>query len=142
MVCDSWRLFIEYSVSESPVGQSSYQRSSKRRRASHDNSSDERIDTLLQSRIALSSDQQEGECRLWSKFLGDRRLHLEGAKACLLSLKGALRKLHRRKLFPYNPEVLIKRYSLLVLILNINAGQFSVYFHDGAVTKCSSLFQP
>ncbi|KMT09381.1 hypothetical protein BVRB_6g134720 isoform A [Beta vulgaris subsp. vulgaris] len=111
VVCDSWKLFIEYSVSESPVGQSSCQRSSKRRRASHDDSSDERIDTLLQSRIALSSDQQEGECKLRSKFLGDRCLHLEGAKACLLSLKGALRKLHRRKLFPYNPEVLIKRLT-------------------------------
>lgn len=31
------------------------------------------------------------------------------AKECLLSLKDSVENLHRKKLFPYNPEVLLKR---------------------------------
>ncbi|XP_056696814.1 uncharacterized protein [Spinacia oleracea] len=109
IVCDSWKLFVEYSVRESLVCQGFSQEGCKRRRASHEDSSDGRIDTTGQSKLGLLSEQNQGEFNLGSKFFGSRYLQVEGAKGCLLSLKSALRKLHKRKLFPYNPEVLIRR---------------------------------
>ncbi|KAL2906166.1 Bacterial non-heme ferritin, partial [Bienertia sinuspersici] len=95
VVCDSWKLFVEYSVRESVC-----QSKCKRRRASHSDISEEQK--------ILYCKQRQGEHKLRSKCFGIRSLQLEGAKECLLHLKSALRKLHRRKLFPYNPEVLIR----------------------------------
>lgn len=41
------------------------------------------------------------------------RLPFEDATDCLLSLKSSLLSLHRKKLFPYNPDVLLRRYVII-----------------------------
>ncbi|XP_021714220.1 uncharacterized protein LOC110682245 isoform X1 [Chenopodium quinoa] len=105
IVCDSWELFLKYSGREFLVYQSICQRGCKKRRVSPDESSVGQIDTPLESGLAFEQNQLEcnlGRCE---------SLQFEDAKGCLLSLKSALRKLHRRKLFPYNPEVLMRRLS-------------------------------
>ncbi|GAB2224009.1 hypothetical protein Drorol1_Dr00004754 [Drosera rotundifolia] len=42
---------------------------------------------------------------------GYESLDFGAAKSCLISLKDALEKLHRKSLFPYNPKVLLKRLT-------------------------------
>uniref|UniRef100_A0A803KSG6 Uncharacterized protein n=1 Tax=Chenopodium quinoa TaxID=63459 RepID=A0A803KSG6_CHEQI len=105
IVCDSWELFLKYSVREGLVYQSICRRGCKKRRASPDDSSVGQIDTPLESGLAFELNQLE--CNLGRI----ESLQFEDAKGCLLSLKSALRKLHRRKLFPYNPEVLMRRLT-------------------------------
>lgn len=52
------------------------------------------------------------------------RLPFEDAMECLLSLKSSLLNLHRKKLFPYNPDVLLRRY------VNIFYHRFFVNIHN------------
>ena len=115
-VCNSWELFVEYSTRKSLVCQNDCQRCWKRRKCP-DDSSDECTDTSLQTQNVLSSEKQR-DCDLEGEFLGIRCLPFESVKACLVSLKIALGKLHRRNLFPYNPKVLIRRYVSLIISPN------------------------
>lgn len=49
------------------------------------------------------------------------RLHaqaFEDAKDCLLSLQNSVVKLHQKKLFPYNPEALLRRSVLFSQLVN------------------------
>ncbi|CAO2827963.1 unnamed protein product [Amaranthus hypochondriacus] len=109
-VCNSWELFVEYSTRKFLICQNGCQRSCKRRRTCSDDSFDECTDTSLQIQNVLSSEKQR-DCKLEGEFLGIRCLPFESVKACLVSLKSALGKLYRRNLFPYNPEVLIRRLT-------------------------------
>ncbi|ESQ45484.1 hypothetical protein EUTSA_v10010194mg [Eutrema salsugineum] len=80
-VCDSWTLFVEFPF-EGNINYSS----SKRRKL------------LLET----------------SEVEKTRKLHpqaFENAKDCLLSLQNSVMKLHQKKLFPYNPEALLRRLS-------------------------------
>ncbi|KAL1223906.1 hypothetical protein V5N11_007302 [Cardamine amara subsp. amara] len=80
-VCDSWTVFVEF-----PFEGSTNASSSKRRKVLTENSEVE----------------QNG------------KLHpqaFEDAKDCLISLQNSVVKLHQKKLFPYNPEALLRRLS-------------------------------
>ncbi|GMH25237.1 hypothetical protein Nepgr_027080 [Nepenthes gracilis] len=51
---------------------------------------------------------------------GSKCFRMEEAKACLLSLRDTVRKIHRRNLFPYNPEVLLQRLTRFEELCNVN----------------------
>lgn len=112
-VCNSWTLFIEFSAKEHV-----YQKSCKRRRAFCEDSYEGQSANPLQNGLAVSSEQHPEEQELKNKFSKNRSIQLEDATACLLSLKSSLEKLHRRKLFPYNPEVLLRRLTTFEELCN------------------------
>ncbi|KAJ8446637.1 hypothetical protein Cgig2_002799 [Carnegiea gigantea] len=105
-VCDSWKLFVEFPVTGR---QESCLTSCKRRKVFHRDFCKSCSANPLEGQLALSSEQLQEEQELTGNFFASRGPQFEDAKACLLSLKSSLRKLHERKLFPYNPEVLIRR---------------------------------
>ncbi|EOA23365.1 hypothetical protein CARUB_v10019578mg, partial [Capsella rubella] len=78
-VCDSWTLFMEF-----PFEESTNASSSKRRK------------------LLLETSGVEKNCKLHLQAFED-------AKDCLLSLQTSVVKLHQKKLFPYNPEALLRR---------------------------------
>ncbi|XP_010503716.1 PREDICTED: uncharacterized protein LOC104780873 [Camelina sativa] len=80
-VCDSWTLFVEF-----PFEESTNASSSKRRK------------------LLLQTSGVESNCKLHPQAFED-------AKDCLLSLQSSVVKLHQKKLFPYNPEALLRRLS-------------------------------
>ncbi|XP_019102317.1 PREDICTED: uncharacterized protein LOC104791270 isoform X2 [Camelina sativa] len=80
-VCDSWTLFVEF-----PFEESTNASSSKRRKH------------------LLHTSGVEKKCKLHPQAFED-------AKDCLLSLQNSVVKLHQKKLFPYNPEALLRRLS-------------------------------
>ncbi|KAG6571428.1 hypothetical protein SDJN03_30343, partial [Cucurbita argyrosperma subsp. sororia] len=67
-------------------------------------SPNQRNGTLLSSVDAKNCDYSYKPQRFWVKAL-------KKSKNCLQSLKRSLENLHREDLFPYNPEVLIKRLT-------------------------------
>ncbi|KAG4114818.1 hypothetical protein ERO13_D12G090400v2 [Gossypium hirsutum] len=102
IVCDSWQTFMEFSV----YGKLSNQLSSKRRK-------------ILSESSNFKIEPSSGPVKtiplsLEKKFNGNLEYrHMkqmyELAKGCLLSLKKSVENLHLKNLFPYNPEVLLKR---------------------------------
>ncbi|KAG8474669.1 hypothetical protein CXB51_031178 [Gossypium anomalum] len=102
IVCDSWQTFMEFSV----YGKLSNQLSSKRRKILSESSN---------FKIELSSRPVKMiPLSLEKKFNGNLEYRhtkqmYELAKGCLLSLKKSVENLHLKNLFPYNPEVLLKR---------------------------------
>ncbi|XP_039061295.1 uncharacterized protein LOC120205514 [Hibiscus syriacus] len=104
IVCDYWQTFTEFSVYEKQRNQLS----------------DKRRKILLES-SNFKTEPSSGPVKtetlsIEKKFKGDIECgHVkemyELAKDCLLSLKKSVGNLHRKKLFPYNPEVLLKRLT-------------------------------
>ncbi|XP_052878716.1 uncharacterized protein LOC108476553 isoform X1 [Gossypium arboreum] len=102
IVCDSWQTFMEFSV----YGKLSNQLSSKRRK-------------ILSESSNFKIEPSSGPVKtiplsLEKKFNGNLEYRhtkqmYELAKGCLLSLKKSVENLHLKNLFPYNPEVLLKR---------------------------------
>ncbi|KAG7628000.1 putative protein Line [Arabidopsis thaliana] len=80
-VCDSWTLFVEF-----PFEGSTDAPSPKRRK------------------VLPETSEVEQNWRLHAQAFED-------AKDCLLSLQNSVVKLHQKKLFPYNPEALLRRLS-------------------------------
>lgn len=104
IVCDSWKTFTEFSV----YGDVKNQSSSKRRKVSSENSnfkiepsfgSSKTIPLYLEKKFVGGLEYRYGEQAY------------EQAKDCLLSLKKSVENLHLKDLFPYNPEVLLKRLT-------------------------------
>lgn len=108
IVCDSWRLFVEFSLDGKVINQSSC----KKRKVSLDGSNFQ-VDVtprLVKNNGILTS--LEKEC---DRDIGHARKHyvtlpFEGARECLLLLRNSVESLHKKKMFPYNPEVLLKRW--------------------------------
>lgn len=109
IVCDSWRLFVEFSLDGKVINQSSC----KKRKVSLDGSNFQ-VDVtprLVKNNGILTS--LEKEC---DRDIGHARKHyvtlpFEGARECLLLLRNSVESLHKKKMFPYNPEVLLKRLT-------------------------------
>ncbi|XVE87206.1 hypothetical protein DITRI_Ditri18aG0097500 [Diplodiscus trichospermus] len=104
MVCDSWKTFREFSVH----GEVKIQPSSKRRRVSSESSNFEMLPSSESAKIIPLYHKK--------KFKDDHEYRYveqayEQAKDCLLSLKKSVENLHTKDLFPYNPEVLLKRLT-------------------------------
>ncbi|WZZ26813.1 hypothetical protein YC2023_010214 [Brassica napus] len=83
-VCDSWTLFVEF-----PFEENINDSSSKRRR------------------LLVETPEVEQNQILHPQAF-------ENAKECLLSLQNSIVRLHQKKLFPYNPEALLRRQFVKV----------------------------
>ncbi|CBI33272.3 unnamed protein product, partial [Vitis vinifera] len=78
-ICESWDLFVEFSVTGKFMSQSF-----RKKRKVFQNGPD-------------------------SQERGSREQPFKEAKECLLSLKNSVENLHQKSLFPYNPQVLLRR---------------------------------
>ncbi|KAL9241546.1 hypothetical protein vseg_015649 [Gypsophila vaccaria] len=110
-ICVSWDLFLQLFDGETRICQSNCEKSCKRTRTFVEDSCVEQTTSPLhseQSGHVVSFEQYEKDYQLGGKALGNCNNRIQDAKACLLSLKNALKKLHQKNLFPYNPEVLIR----------------------------------
>ncbi|CAK8562352.1 unnamed protein product [Lathyrus sativus] len=107
LICNSWKLFVEFPLS----GELSNQSSCKRRKLLGD-------DPQLVADETPSSVDNNGSIELHSKnFKEDSEYdfkhhnfeQFKKAAECLLSLNNSIGNLHQKSLFPYNPEVLLRR---------------------------------
>ncbi|CAL5369559.1 unnamed protein product [Camellia sinensis] len=90
-------------------------------------------DSLIEGHLTSSSMKSKGirlsvgkQCQKdlirGSKHCRTTRLPFENAKDCLLSLKKSLQNLHKKSLFPYNPQVLLQRaYPAVFLMVAQNS---------------------
>ncbi|OMP02125.1 hypothetical protein COLO4_11329 [Corchorus olitorius] len=104
IVCDSWQIFTEFSVYDEVENQSS-----KKRRKLLSESSELQIEPSLGSEEIvplLPEKKLKGDV----EYRTGKQAYKQ-AKDCLLSLKSSVENLHFKNLFPYNPEVLLKRLS-------------------------------
>ncbi|XP_024030792.1 uncharacterized protein LOC21403182 [Morus notabilis] len=107
-VCDSWCLFVEFSMGGQWVNQSSHK---KRKKLCDSTSQAEEHSVPVKKDEILASIGEE--CKKGYKKGGEqyrprRKPYIE-AKECLLALKVSVESLHQKNLFPYNPNVLLKR---------------------------------
>lgn len=109
MVCNSWESFLEFPLSGAPLNQSS----SKKRKAKWEDS-EFLVDVTpftVDSNGIIPSHEENYEDDGDYGFKHSYTQAYKEAKDCLLSLKDSVDNLHQKNLFPYNPEVLLKRYS-------------------------------
>ncbi|XP_021633188.1 uncharacterized protein LOC110630150 isoform X3 [Manihot esculenta] len=106
-VCNSWNLFITFSMHEKIVDHSSCKKGKM-----YLNDSNVQVEASSIPVKDISS-SLEDKCK---RDFGCNHKHykttsqlFKKAKNCLLSLKHSVESLHRKNLFPYNPEVLLKR---------------------------------
>ncbi|CAK9166412.1 unnamed protein product [Ilex paraguariensis] len=111
IVCDSWKFFVEFSVG----GEVTNQSSCKKRKVSGGV-------TDLKGKVSSASMEGDGiflspqnDCKrghpYGCKHYRTERPPFDDAKDCLLSLKISLENLHRKNLFPYDPQVLLRRLT-------------------------------
>ncbi|KAJ0963400.1 hypothetical protein J5N97_028522 [Dioscorea zingiberensis] len=91
-ICESWHLFVEYSICESDINQPY-----KKRKILSDNN------TIEERNLGRHENGGSHE--------RNRSHFFENAKECLLSLKRSVEDLHQKNLFPYNPKPLIKSFT-------------------------------
>ncbi|XP_065874648.1 uncharacterized protein [Euphorbia lathyris] len=109
VVCNSWSLFITFSVHEKLKNPSSC----KKRKLLLDGSNVQAEVSSVPSEQTLSPGLEKHEKdveRSWKHDESTRQMFKE-AKNCLLSLKYSVENLHRKNLFPYNPEALLRRLT-------------------------------
>ncbi|KAI8030231.1 hypothetical protein LOK49_LG01G03379 [Camellia lanceoleosa] len=116
VVCYSWNVFVEFSAEGKVTNVRDIHKSSgKKRKVLVD-------DSLIEGHLTSSSMKSKGiplslgkqcqkDLRHGSKHCRTTRLPFENAKDCLLSLKKSLQNLHKKSLFPYNPQVLLQRLT-------------------------------
>ncbi|XP_028117135.1 uncharacterized protein LOC114314830 isoform X6 [Camellia sinensis] len=114
VVCYSWSVFVEFSAEGKVTNVRDIHKSyGKKRKVLVD-------DSLIEGHLTSSSMKSKGiplslgkQCQKdlmhGSKHCRTTRLPFENAKDCLLSLKKSLQNLHKKSLFPYNPQVLLQR---------------------------------
>ncbi|KAL4377054.1 hypothetical protein GQ457_02G007600 [Hibiscus cannabinus] len=102
IICDYWQTFTEFSVN----GKRRYQLSNKRRKnlSESSNFKTEASPGPVKTKPLSLEKKFEG----YIEYRHTEQMY-ELAKDCLLSLKKSVENLHRKNLFPYNPEVLLKR---------------------------------
>ncbi|KAK4262249.1 hypothetical protein QN277_027831 [Acacia crassicarpa] len=108
LVSNSWRSFVGFTLFGDPLNQSS----SKKRRVTIGDDPESETDAtpfvmdfkgdVLSLLKNYEQDSEDG-------FNPPYTNPWKHAKECLLSLKDSVENLHQKKLFPYNPEVLLKR---------------------------------
>ncbi|KAK8717517.1 hypothetical protein V6N13_044783 [Hibiscus sabdariffa] len=102
IVCDYWQTFTEFSI----YGKRGYQLSNKRRKKLSESSN---FKTEPSSGpVKTKPLSLEKKFKGYVEYRHTEQMY-ELAKDCLLSLKKSVENLHRKNLFPYNPEVLLKR---------------------------------
>ncbi|KAJ9170765.1 hypothetical protein P3X46_018845 [Hevea brasiliensis] len=108
-VCNSWNLFITFSVHKKIVDQSSC----KKRKIYSDgfNLQVEASSITIKDISSSLEDKCKKDIECSHKHWKNTSQPFKKAKNCLLSLKDSVENLHRKNLFPYNPEVLLKRLT-------------------------------
>lgn len=100
-------MFLEFSM----CGNETNQRHFKRRKVSIDSSGGGKLETLPGS---METVERNVNPKTTDRSCKSFRTHsFENAKECLLSLKRSVADLHQKKLFPYNPRPLLKRFVIL-----------------------------
>nr|XP_025686115.1 uncharacterized protein LOC112786130 isoform X4 [Arachis hypogaea] len=107
LICDSWDLFVE-----SPLVGEYYSKSSCKRRKLSGDGIDFVADEIPTSvdnyrSTTLHSKNYEKDIEYCFKHYDIKPF--KNAAECLLSLYNSIESLHQKDLFPYNPEVLLKR---------------------------------
>src|ERR1044072_9185330 len=108
LICNSWKLFVEFPS----FGEFLYQSSCKRRKVSVDgqqfladgmpSSVDKNGNIILHTKNSMEDSEYD--------FKHYDAKPFNKASECLLSLSNSIVNLHQKNLFPYNPEALLKRY--------------------------------
>ncbi|KAG6532000.1 uncharacterized protein LOC122055713 isoform X3 [Zingiber officinale] len=104
VICTFWQTFMELSTFEGEKSQPRH----KRRKIMYDK---------LESAPSSSTTKGLMPSELFSVSDADKSIlqpNFENAKVCLLNLKKTVEDLHRKDLFPYNPEPLIRRFVMLL----------------------------
>ncbi|KAH9605022.1 hypothetical protein KSS87_008577 [Heliosperma pusillum] len=129
-ICDSWNLTLQTLAGGTHFCQSNCQKRCKK--------------TFPEDSCAQQvGGQYEKEDQPGSKVFWNCIIRIQDAKACLLSLKSAMKKLHKKKLFPYNPEVLIKRSVVVILFAsNWPAAMLQTGAFSRALLFAKPLTQP
>ncbi|XP_014505808.1 uncharacterized protein LOC106765633 isoform X2 [Vigna radiata var. radiata] len=107
LICNSWKLFVEFPL----FGEFLDQSSCKRRKIVGDglqlvaDGMPTSVDNSGSTMLVIKNYKEDNGC-------GFKRYNIKPFKKaaeCLLSLNNSVYNLHQKKLFPYNPEVLLKR---------------------------------
>ncbi|XP_017215765.1 uncharacterized protein LOC108193566 isoform X3 [Daucus carota subsp. sativus] len=110
-VCDSWISFVEFSWDEEVTNYTKF----KKRKVLVDVLDLEGGESSVQRETDDSSLSLTKRCMRKDVYTSRQhqttRPPFERAMECLLSLKSSLLNLHRKKLFPYNPDVLLRRLT-------------------------------
>ncbi|KAI4327504.1 hypothetical protein L6164_019954 [Bauhinia variegata] len=107
LVFNSWKSFMEFPLYGEPLNQSSC----KKRKVSKDDP-EFRTDVIpspMDNKGTISSLKKKSKQESESGLKHYNRQPVKEAIACLLSLKISVENLHQKNLFPYNPEVLLRR---------------------------------
>jgi len=108
LICNSWKLFVEFPL----FGEILDQSSCKRRKIVGDDlqlladGMPTSVDNSGSTMLHIKNYKEDSGC-------GFKRYKIKPFKKaaeCLLALNNSVYNLHQKKLFPYNPEVLLKRY--------------------------------
>lgn len=97
LVCDSWDLFLEFPG----VEEGSSRSHSKRRKVLVDNSA-------LQEAVSPVNMDARISCSIKQEHI-KHGLPFLAARDCLISLRISIESLDQKNLFPYNPQVLLRR---------------------------------
>ncbi|KAJ4843277.1 hypothetical protein Tsubulata_009891 [Turnera subulata] len=108
IVCNSWKSFIEFSFDGRSMNESC-----KKRRISQGSSTIELKALPVPVKGFHPSYKVDDERHFdWRRKLwNSERQSFDKARHCLLSLKGSVKSLKEKNLFPYNPEALLKRLT-------------------------------
>uniref|UniRef100_A0A6N2NED7 Protein Lines C-terminal domain-containing protein n=1 Tax=Salix viminalis TaxID=40686 RepID=A0A6N2NED7_SALVM len=109
MVHNSWNIFAAFSMDWKVLNQSC----SKKRRLLLDVSDFQgELSSLPVQCISQSlGEEDEKDFEYAYENHQNKRPPFKEAKDCLISLKASVESLHRKNLFPYNPQVLLKRLT-------------------------------
>ncbi|MCD7447401.1 hypothetical protein HAX54_028473 [Datura stramonium] len=107
-VCDSWNIFVKFSWSEKC-------RSRKRKKFSTDDYNSRGEISVVPSCVSgdilpLDSKRKKPYGRRNEDYV-TQMSPFECARNCLFQLKASIKSLHQKNLFPYNPQVLLRRLT-------------------------------
>lgn len=135
-LCNSWDTFAKIAVGEKVCDQLS----SKKRKVLPD-SSDVQAPCLIPSlEKAHSSLENRGTDRNNGLEYQQAEHQFNRAEKCLFSLKDSIESLHQKKLFPYNPEALLKRYLQLRFFCSLFRLVFVTYVKPLFYVVCHLVY--
>ncbi|WVZ23375.1 hypothetical protein V8G54_001919 [Vigna mungo] len=125
LICNSWKLFVEFPL----FGEFLDQPSCKRRKIVGDglqlvaDGMPTSVDNSGSTMLRIKNYKEDSGC-------GFKRYNIKPFKKaaeCLLSLNNSVYNLHQKKLFPYNPEVLLKRKKVRDELISCSLRRFQEF---------------
>ena len=132
MVHNSWNIFAAFSMDWKVLNQSCC----KKRRLLLDVSDFQgELSSLPVQCISQSlGEEDEKDFEYAYENHQNKRQPFKEAKDCLISLKASVESLHQKNLFPYNPQVLLKRFVFSSSIITS-----SLFYHSNIDLKVVCL---